>query len=118
AAAALSGNGVTARALTPISASICTSMTTATTTPTGRNLTQPSRNAATSISSIITTNRNSTITAPTYTSTSATPRNSAPTSSHTQAMEKKVRIRHSTALTGLRTLITAPAEATATAAKA
>ncbi len=49
------------------------------------------------MSSIITTNRNSTITAPTYTSTSATPRNSAQTSSQTQAMEKKVSTRQSTA---------------------
>src|SRR5690606_19795409 len=118
-AAALSaGNGVALRDLTPISVSTCTSITTATTRPTGRNLTQPSRIAATSMSSIITTNRNSTITAPTYTRTRATPRNSAPTSSQVQATEKKVRIRHSTALTGLRTLIKAQAEATATAAKA
>src|SRR5690606_34426156 len=115
-AAALSaGNGVAERARTPIRASTCTSISTATTRPTGRNLTQPSRKAATSMSSIITTNRNSTITAPTYTRIRATPRNSAPTSSQVQATEKKVRIRHSTALTGLRTLITAPAEATATA---
>ena len=33
-------------------------------------------------------------------------------------IEKKVRIRHNTAYTGLRTLITAPAETTATAEKA
>src|SRR3990167_7491260 len=47
-------------------------------------------------SSIITTNRNRIITAPTYTRISTTPRNSACSSSHRQALEKKVRISEST----------------------
>src|SRR5690606_38854222 len=70
------------------------------------------------MSSIITTNRNSTITAPTYTRISATPRNSAPARIQVQATVKKVSTRNSAACTGFQTLITAPAEATATAAKA
>ncbi|MNT98890.1 hypothetical protein D3C72_2415850 [compost metagenome] len=72
-------------------------MVMATTRPIGRYRTQPSRRLVASMSSIITTNRNSTMTAPTYTSTSATPRNSAPTRIQMQATEKKVRMRHNTA---------------------
>src|SRR5690606_5138734 len=70
------------------------------------------------MSSIITTNRNSTITAPTYTRIRATPRNSAPARIQVQATVKNVSTRNSAACTGFLTLITAPAEATATAAKA
>ena len=70
------------------------------------------------MSSIITTNRNRIITAPTYTSTRAMPRNSACSSSHRQAVEKKVRISDSAACTGFLTVITAQAESTVTAAKA
>src|ERR1044071_9344185 len=70
------------------------------------------------MSSIITTNRNRIITAPTYTSTSTMPRNSACSSSHRQAVEKKVRISESTACTGFFSVITMPADSTVTAAKA
>src|SRR5690242_4790612 len=70
------------------------------------------------MSSIITTNRNRIITAPTYTSTSTMPRNSACSSSHRQAVEKKVRISESTACTGFFMVITMPADSTVIAAKA
>src|SRR6478736_1660788 len=70
------------------------------------------------MSSIITTNRNRIITAPTYTSTSTMPRNSACSSSHRKAVEKKVRISESTACTGFFMVITMPAESTVIAAKA
>ena len=70
------------------------------------------------MSSIITTNRNSTITAPMYTSTSTTPRNSACSSSHRQAVEKKASTRLSTACTGLRARMTPSAATTVTVAKA
>src|SRR5436189_4659152 len=70
------------------------------------------------MSSIITTNRNRIITAPTYTSTSTMPRNSACSSSHRQAEEKKVRISESTACTGFFSVITALAASTVTSAKA
>src|SRR4249919_608047 len=69
------------------------------------------------MSSIITTNRNRIITAPTYTSTSTMPRNSACSSSHRQAVEKKVRISESTAWTGFFCVITEIADSTVTVAK-
>src|SRR5687768_6112124 len=65
ATAASAASGVALIALTPISARISSSITTATSSPIGRWRTKPSRKGATSMSSIITTNRNSTITAPT-----------------------------------------------------
>src|SRR5690606_5456423 len=84
---------------------------------TGAKRTNPSRTTAMLMSSIITTNRNSTITAPTYTSTSAIPRNSASSNSHSTALEKKHTIRNSAACTGLRTVTTAsPAPSNMTAA--
>ena len=85
-------------------------MTAPTSPANGRCFQKPSRKRSLFKSSIITTNRNSTITAPTYTSTSAMARNSARSSSHTQAALANASTRYSAACTVLRAVITrAPA---------